>query len=63
MCRRALTRNIRKIAPPPEVAAKYLLFWAQGELYANPDQFPDLTSATIFGNDHPLELEVGCGTG
>lgn len=63
MCRRALTRNIRKIAPPPEIAAKYLLFWAQGDLYTDPTRFPHLTSADIFGNDHPLELEVGCGTG
>lgn len=63
MCRRALTRNIRKIAPSPEIAAKYMLFWTQGDLYTHPEQFPEITSATLFGNDLPLELEVGCGTG
>lgn len=63
MVRRALTRSIRKIPPSPEIAAKYLLFWSQGELYANPERFPELSSQSLFGNDRPLELEVGCGTG
>ena len=63
MVRRALTRSIKKIPPAPDVAAKYMHFWVQGELYTNPDQYPHYTSQELFGNDYPLELEVGSGTG
>jgi tRNA (guanine-N7-)-methyltransferase len=32
-------------------------------LYRAPDSFPKLTSEDLFLNDHPLGLEIGCGTG
>lgn len=63
MVRRALTRTIKAIPPEPEVAAKYLAYWPQAELYHHPERFPRVTSAGLFGNAQPLEVEVGCGTG
>lgn len=60
MPRKAIRINAE---PPDEVTAqKYFRFWVQGELYFHPEKFPRLTSANFFGNDHPLELEVGPGT-
>ena len=62
MVRKALTRSVKAIPPTPEQAAKYMLFWTKGDLYFHPDQFPKMSSQTLFGNERPLELEVGCGT-
>lgn len=63
MPRRALTRSIKAKPLPPEVAARYLLRWSRRDLYHHPEAFPRLDSPALFGNDCPLELEVGCGTG
>lgn len=63
MVRRALSRTVRLTPPEPERAARYLLLWNQGELYHHPEHFPRLTSAALFGNERPLALEIGCGTG
>ncbi len=63
MVRKALSRNIKPIPPAPEVAEKYMLFWRKGDLYFKPETFPKMDSPTLFGNDHPLALEVGSGTG
>ncbi|MGB0384502.1 MAG: tRNA (guanine(46)-N(7))-methyltransferase TrmB [Ardenticatenaceae bacterium] len=62
MVRKALTRNVKATPPEPDVAAKYMHFWRKGDLYLHPDQFPMMSSQTLFGNESPLELEVGCGT-
>jgi tRNA G46 methylase TrmB len=52
------------IDPPSEpVAAKYLLRWFGSDLYRNPQNYPALTSEEIFGNNHSLEIDFGCGTG
>lgn len=37
--------------------------WNKGDLYHRPESFPHIHSADLFGNDHPLELEVGSSTG
>lgn len=63
MVRRALSRTVRLTPPDAALAEKYLLMWAQGELYQRPDAFPRLTSPALFGNAKPLALEIGCGTG
>ncbi len=47
----------------PHVFAKYHRFWNSADLYARPEIFPRIDAAHFFGNQRPLELEVGCGTG
>lgn len=49
--------------PPPEIAARYLHTWPGRELYAHPESFPPLSSSGLFGDDRPLELDIGCATG
>jgi tRNA (guanine-N7-)-methyltransferase len=52
------------IDPPGEqAAAKYLLRWYGRDLHLGPHRFPGLTSPELFGNDFPLEIDFGCGTG
>ncbi len=51
-------------APPDErTAAKYLNYWHGRDLRLEPHRFPRLTSRGLFGNDRPLEIDFGCGTG
>ncbi|MBN1980674.1 MAG: methyltransferase domain-containing protein [Chitinivibrionales bacterium] len=49
--------------PSTDMCDFYLLQWFGGDLYRNPEQFPKISSAQLFGNTHPLELEIGCATG
>jgi tRNA (guanine-N7-)-methyltransferase len=56
-------RHLKALPPDEQTAARYLLAWNGGELYHERDRFPLITSAGLFGNDAPLELEIGCGTG
>lgn len=49
--------------PPPEVAARYLLSWQSRDLYARPEQFPEISSPGLFGDERPLELDIGCAVG
>ncbi len=49
--------------PPPEVAARYLLIWPGREVYASPAAFPPISSPGLFGDDRPLEVDIGCATG
>ncbi len=58
-----LIRHVR-IAPPDDAtASRYLRAWNSGDLWHYTNTFPRLTSPQLFGNDHPLELEIGCSTG
>jgi tRNA (guanine-N7-)-methyltransferase len=53
-----------RIAPPDEqTAGKYLRRWRGADLHDEPHCFPCLTSQELFGNDRPLEIDFGCGTG
>lgn len=62
MTRRKLGRmNVKE--PDEATAEKYLSRFTGYELYHDPDSLPRLDSPSLFGNEHPLELEVGCGTG
>lgn len=64
MARRSFAIRHLKFAPPDEeTAGKYLLVWHTGELHHNLPDFPSINSQSFFGNEHPLEIEVGCGTG
>ncbi len=62
MSRRSLTRRIRYQPPDPRSIERYLLFFSTKELFWNPDMFAPIDSYHLFGNDRPLELEIGCGT-
>ena len=52
-----------KLRPLTQQAKSLLLDWEPGELYAHPKNFPQLSSLALFGNDHPLEIEIGPGSG
>lgn len=53
-----------RIDPPDErTAAKYLCRWFGRDLRREPQRFPGLTSRELFGNNRPLEIDFGCGTG
>ncbi|PDW01559.1 tRNA (guanine(46)-N(7))-methyltransferase TrmB [Candidatus Viridilinea mediisalina] len=53
-----------RVAPPSaDLAARYLRVWPSRELYHNPSAFPLLSSSGLFGNQRPLELDIGCATG
>lgn len=58
-----LLRNVRLTPPDEQTTRYYLMHWHAGDLYHRPEAFPKITSQELFGNDRPLELEVGCGTG
>jgi tRNA (guanine-N7-)-methyltransferase len=49
--------------PDPQVAEKYLRYWYGGDVIRQPECFPGLTSPDLFGNNNPLEIDFGCGTG
>ncbi len=55
--------RIKYLPPDPETAQKYLLPWSNRQLYTQSSQIPQFTSRNLFGNDSPLEFEIGCGTG
>ncbi len=53
-----------KIQPPSEEKkGKYLHLWFNKELYHNIHQYPEISSSSLFGNEKPLEVDIGCGTG
>ena len=58
-----LIRHVRIEQPDEANSAKYLRVWHAGDLWNHPDKFPRITSEALFGNDRPLEMEVGCSTG
>jgi tRNA (guanine-N7-)-methyltransferase len=49
--------------PNAPTAAKYLHHWYSRDLHREPQRFPGLTSMELFGNNRPLEIDFGCGTG
>lgn len=62
MTRRKLGRM--KTGPPDEWTAEKYLLWLSGwRLHHEPETLPRLDSDSLFGNDRPLEMDVGCGTG
>ncbi|HEV2237045.1 MAG TPA: tRNA (guanosine(46)-N7)-methyltransferase TrmB [Ktedonobacterales bacterium] len=62
MSRRLLNRHIRPRPLDDQEIARYLRVYDARALYQHPEAFPPLCSPALFGNDAPLELEVGCGT-
>lgn len=47
----------------PNKAHKYWLNWDAKALRRDPGVFPTLTSAALFGDQRPLEVEIGPGSG
>jgi len=62
MSRRNLYREKVPI-PDSETIATYLLVMPGKDLFAHPECFPRITSSALFDNQHPIELEIGCGSG
>jgi tRNA (guanine-N7-)-methyltransferase len=56
-------KRFRVKPPPPEALARYLRVYEPRELYHRPQTLPPITSLTLFGNDRPLVLDLGCGRG
>lgn len=63
MPRRYLNRTFRAPVPDAATESKYLRQLSGRQLYLQPCSLPKVTSPDLFGNEVPLELEVGCGTG
>jgi tRNA (guanine-N7-)-methyltransferase len=61
--RRYLNRSFRAQVPDEATDRKYLLRLPGRQLYYEPCSLPRIASADLFGNDLPLDLEIGCGTG
>lgn len=59
---RRLTRTKLHLLDPA-ATERYLLHWSGKLLHRDPSQFPPITSANLFGNDHPFEVEIGAGSG
>src|SRR5215212_5996780 len=55
----------RKKVPAPDErpAARYLLELPGDRLYREPLAFPWVSSASLFVDDTPMVMEIGCGTG
>lgn len=62
MPRRKIYRE-RVAIPDAETAARYLLVLPRRELYLHPETMPRIMSTSLFRNDYPVELEIGCGSG
>ncbi len=62
MSRRNLYRE-KVPTPDADTVARYLLILSGKDLYAHPERFPHITSNALFGNQHAIELEIGCGSG
>jgi tRNA (guanine-N7-)-methyltransferase len=62
MPRRNLDRK-KTPALDERTAARYLLELPGDRLYREPLAFPRVSSASLFRNERPMELEIGCGNG
>lgn len=63
MVRQKYLKNVKLHALDEAVLARYFRHYDPKTLHLTPEHFPPLTAEQLFGNQQPLELEVGCGTG
>lgn len=63
MPRRFLNRTLRTLTPDEAALDRYLLRFTGRQLHTSPQTLPRMESRALFGDDRPLELEVGCGSG
>jgi tRNA (guanine-N(7)-)-methyltransferase len=62
MSRRALDRfSVRQ--PSEDALRHYYRLYDGATLHHAPSALPEITSASLFGNAHPLALDLGCGRG
>ncbi len=62
MSRRSLMRRAHFQPPDQRTIERYMCFFNSKQLFCNPDLFPPIDSPHVFGDDLPLQLEIGCGT-
>ena len=62
MPRRSLDRK-KVPVPDQRTSARYLLELPGDLLYREPQALPRIGSASLFGNERPMEMEIGCGSG
>lgn len=63
MPRRTVFRRLAHVSLDQESRECYLLAFSARCLYHHIQHFPRLCSETLFANQLPLELEIGCGYG
>jgi len=63
MPRRTVFRRLAQISLDQETKERYLVMFPSHYLYHHSEHFPPLSSDTLFANQQPLELEIGCGYG
>jgi len=63
MPRRTVFRNLAQISLDQATRERYLIMFSSHYLYHHIEHIPPLTSDTLFANQQPLELEIGCGYG
>jgi tRNA (guanine-N7-)-methyltransferase len=63
MPRRKVLRYLKTELPAPQAEQKYTLHYSSHDLYQHPYHFPKIRSESLFDNEQPLELEIGCGCG
>jgi tRNA (guanine-N7-)-methyltransferase len=49
--------------PAPDVFRHYVRAYASEDLYHRAETLPPISSATLFGADRPLVIDLGCGRG
>src|SRR6266700_2288392 len=62
MVRRKFLRYTRAEHLNEEGIQRYIRFLPPDELYHHLERFPRLDAVSLFGDERPLEMEIGCGS-
>jgi tRNA (guanine-N7-)-methyltransferase len=54
--------RLRLVKPSKAICDFYITEWYGGHLYHTPERFGQLSSSRLFGNDNPIEIDIGSGT-
>ena len=63
MSRRRKFNRFRVKAPDQAVIDRYGLFYPTDQLHFQPEKLEPISAGTLFGNQRPLTLDLGCGRG
>ena len=63
MPRRTVFRRLASLQLDQDTSERYLVTYSSRCLYHHIQHFPRICSQTLFANQQPLELELGCGYG
>ncbi len=63
MARQTFLKNVKMPALDEAVLQRYFIHYDAKTLHFSPETYAPITSEHLFGNQQPLEIEVGCGTG